>query len=399
MIPAIGARRRRERMRAHDAAGRMLGLLLAASLAACGPFLSESGPGREAVVMQASATASKPSPSLPYVLVPVNAGTLPDLSVPPPEPSFRIPAVEHGRPGTIGVGDDLGVTIFESGPGGLFITDHPENPSGNSVTLPSQQVDASGSIAIPFGGAIPVVGRTPSEVEREIVRRLSGRALDPQVVVTILNRRAGTINVVGDVAGAARFSLDPGGETLLGGIARAGGPRYPDYETTVTLQRDGATQKARLSEVVARPDQNLPLAPGDTVYLSHEADFFLALGATGQATSLGPLDRRIAFGGATISLADALARAGGLEDDRANARACFVYRLNRKHPGQISASVPSIYLLDLRDPAGYFYASKFVMYPEDVIFVSNAPMTDLAKFLSLVLPVAYSTSGFRAGFN
>ena len=298
------------------------------------------------------------------------------------------------------MGDDLGVTIFESGPGGLFITDHPENPSGNSVTLPSQQVDASGSIAIPFGGAIPVVGRTPSEVEREIVRRLSGRALDPQVVVTILNRRAGTINVVGDVAGAARFSLDPGGETLLGGIA----PRRGDRATRITRPPSPCNGTAPRRRRGCRRSSHgrtrtCSLAPGDTVYLSHEADFFLALGATGQATSLGPLDRRIAFGGATISLADALARAGGLEDDRANARACFVYRLNRKHPGQISASVPSIYLLDLRDPAGYFYASKFVMYPEDVIFVSNAPMTDLAKFLSLVLPVAYSTSGFRAGFN
>ncbi len=396
MVLVIKAQRHR-RMRVPDVAGRMLGLLLAAGLAGCGPFLSESGPGRQAVMMQASTTASNPSPPLPYVLVPVNAGTLPDLSVPLLQPGFRATAGDYGRPGTIGVGDDLGVTIFESGPGGLFITDRPENPSGNSVTLPSQQVDGSGSIVIPFGGVVPVTGHTPAEVEREIVRRLSGRALDPQVVVTILNRRAGIINVVGDVGGAARFSLDPGGETLLGAIARAGGPRFPDYETTITLQRDGATQKARLSEVVERPDQNLTLVPGDTIYVSHDADFFLALGATGQATSLGPLDRRIAFGGTTISLADALAKAGGLEDDRANARACFVYRLNHKHDSQTPTTVPSIYLLDLRDPVGYFYASKFVMHPEDVIFVSNAPMIDLAKFLSLVLPAASSSSGFNAG--
>ena len=386
-------------MRVRTTAGRASGLVLAAGLAGCGPFLSESGPGREAVVMNAAATVPTPAPALPYVLVPVNAGTLPTLSTPPRQPSFRVAAARHERSGTIGVGDDLGITIFESGPGGLFITDHPENPTGNSVTLPSQQVDNAGSVVIPYGGAVPVVGRTPSEVEREIMRRLAGRALDPQVVVTILNRRAGTINVVGDVAGAARFSLEPGGETLLGAIARAGGPRFPAYETTVTLQRDGMTQKARLSQIVERPDQNLILVPGDTIYLSHDADFFLALGATGQATSLGPLDRRIAFGGTTISLADALAKAGGLEDDRANAQACFVYRLISKSNGQISTTIPTIYLLNLRDPAGYFYASKFVMNPEDVIYVSNAPMTDIAKFLSLVLPVAYSSSSFRAGFN
>ena len=395
----VNQARRLRRMRVRTAAGRASGLVLAAGLAGCGPFLSESGPSRETVVMQAATTVSAPAPPLPYVLVPVNAATLPALSTPPGQPSFRVAAAGRERSGTIGVGDDLGVTIFESAPGGLFITDHPENQTGNSVTLPSQQVDSAGSIVIPYGGAVPVVDRTPSEVEREIVRRLAGRALDPQVVVTILNRRAGTINVVGDVAGAARFSLEPGGETLLGAIARAGGPRFPAYETTVTLQRGGTTQKGRLSQVVEQPDQNLALMPGDTIYLSHDADFFLALGATGQATSLGPLDRRIAFGGATISLADALAKAGGLEDDRANAQACFVYRLNRKRDGQVSTTVPTIYLLNLRDPAGFFYASKFVMNPEDAIFVSNAPMTDLAKFLSLILPVAYSSSGFRAGFN
>ena len=56
--------------------------------------------------------------------------------------------------------------------------------------------------------------------------------------------------------------------------------------------------------------------------------------------------------------------------------------------------MPTIYMTDLRDPAGYFYASRFMMRPEDVIFVSNAPDTDIAKFLSLVLPAAYSASGF-----
>ena len=374
--------------------------LLITSLSGCGDFLSESGPGREAVVMNAAAVpVAVPAKVFPYQLVNVNATTLQTLDVLPDRKYFNLPPSVGSTPGTIGIGDDVGITIFEAGPGGLFITDHPENQSGNSITLPPQQVDQTGNIVVPYGGAIPVVGLTPASVQRAIERRLASRALEPQVVVTILARRSGMINVAGDVAGAARFSLDPGGETILGAISRAGGPRFPDYETTVVLHRGSTRQTVRLSTIVDQPAQNLPLEPGDTIYLTHEPDFFLAMGATGQATSLGPLDRRITFGGDRITLADALAKAGGLEDDRANARACFIYRLQHGQDGQTKTNLPTIYLTDLHDPAGYFYASRFVMHPEDVIFVSNAPETDIAKFLNLVLPAAYSAAGFNSGLR
>lgn len=383
--------------------GRAIGmaacLLASSAVSGCGTFLSQSGPGLQTVKQQASVTDEHKAEPTPYALITVNAETLRSLSTPGPEPRFMRTASRYVAHGTIGVGDDLGITIFESGPGGLFITDHPENPSGNSVTLPSQQVDESGQISIPFGGKIAVVGLTPAAVERAIVQHLSNRALEPQAVVTILARRSGMISVVGDVGGAAHFSLDPGGETLMGAIARAGGPRFPAYETVVSLQRAGSVEKARLSQIVTDPSQNLSLEPGDSIYVSHDPEYFLAMGATGQTSSLGPLDRRIAFGGETVTLSDALARAGGLEDDRANARALFVYRLAHSGPGQVSPPVPTVYVTDLRDPRGYIYASQFIMRPEDLIFVSNAPVTDLTKFLALILPAAYTSQGFNAGFK
>ena len=384
-------------------------LLLAGALAGCGPFLSESGPGRGSVLTQAAPAPPPPAQRLSYRLIRVNAATLPALDAPP----MAVPplaAASAGQrfdrletagsaEGAIGVGDEVGVTIFEAAPGGLFITDHPENASGNSITLPPQQVDGSGMIVVPYGGAIAAAGRTPARVAREIERRLGPRALKPQVLVSVLDHRSGLVNVFGDAAGTARFALDPGGETVLGAIARAGGVRFPDYEVVVTLHRHGATQSERLSDIVAHPQQDIPLEAGDTLYLAHRPDFFLALGATGQASSLGPIDRRIAFGSERITLADALAKAGGLEDDRANSEACFVYRLDHLRTARGWTTVPTVYLTDLRDPAGYFYASAFQMRPEDVIFVSNAPATDLAKFLSLILPLAYSASNFNGGLK
>jgi polysaccharide export outer membrane protein len=146
------------------------------------------------------------------------------------------------------------------------------------------------------------------------------------------------------------------------------------------------------------PAQNVALQPGDGIYLAHTPRYFLAFGASGPAQSIGLVNRRFTFDDVHLSLADALAKAGGLEDDRANARAIFVYRFVRPSQQTPNAVTPTIYMLDLTNPAGYFYANSFRVHNEDTLFVSNSPSTDLAKFLALVLPAAYSASNFREGF-
>ena len=381
-------------------------LLLMGALSGCASFLPESGPALQAVTNSATLTPpiSKQPHDAAYALVRLDESTMPLLSTAPPVPGFTVsdvPApVAEGR---IGVGDDIGITIFESGSGGLFIPADPGTHPGNFVTLPSQQVDHNGNVSVPFAGTIHVAGQTPADVQRVIDAKLANRALEPQAIVTVLNRRAGAVSVLGEVGASTRFSLDPGGEHLLGAIARAGGPKFPAYETVVTLHRGMEVQHALLSEVASHPEQDIMLQPGDSLYLSHEPRYFLALGAIGQASSLGPINRRIPFEDTTLTLLDGLAKAGGLEDDRANAKAVFVYRfetraaLERQNvpvPAGAGASVPTVYIADLADPAGFFYASRFTLRPEDVLFVSNAPSSDLAKFLNLVLPAAYSTAGF-----
>ena len=46
--------------------------------------------------------------------------------------------------------------------------------------------------------------------------------------------------------------------------------------------------------------------------------------------------------------------------------------------------VPVIYNLDLRDPAGYFLASKFEIRNKDVVYASNATSVETSKFLNYV---------------
>jgi polysaccharide biosynthesis/export protein len=50
----------------------------------------------------------------------------------------------------------------------------------------------------------------------------------------------------------------------------------------------------------------------------------------------------------------------------------------------------------LNDPAGFFYASRFPVHGEDVVYVANAPASDLQKFLTLMIGASASSASIRA---
>ncbi len=396
--------------------GRRGFVLSSLALSACsGNFISQDGPARNAVVDGATIRVGNAGEQqkLAYALVRVSNDVLGHLAA-VDQPMVFSPQLVHSAQlpsGTIGIGDYVALTVFEAGAGGLFIPADPGTRAGNFISLPTQQVDSTGSISVPFAGSVHVAGMTPLAVGRALEHRLADRALEPQVVVSITDRRANAVSVTGDVGTSAHFVLDPGGERLLGALARAGGPKYPPYESIVVLQRGGETERAYMSEVMRDPSQNVPLVGGDVLFVSRQQRYFLALGALGPGQYLGLVNRRLPFEDSQLSLADAIAKVGGLSDDRANARAVFIYRLESRDTlagmgatmgpnatgiGDLPPTIPTVYYVDLIDPSGYFFAAQYHIRNEDLIFVSNSPSTDLTKFLSLILPTAYSAASFRA---
>ena len=95
----------------------------------------------------------------------------------------------------------------------------------------------AGNITVPYAGSIRALGRTPVDVQREIEERLKARALEPQAIVTVTERRSNDITVLGEVGTPTRFPAEPAGTKLLSAIARAGGTRTPDIESIITVQR------------------------------------------------------------------------------------------------------------------------------------------------------------------
>ncbi|MBB2932696.1 polysaccharide export outer membrane protein [Paraburkholderia silvatlantica] len=295
----------------------------------------------------------------------------------------------------LGVGDTIEISIWEAPPATLFgaaSMDAKTGPSGSHETvLPAQAIDGDGNVSVPFVGAVKAAGRTPSQLQRDIEQRLRGMAHDPQVLVKLSTNATSYVTVVGDVTNSNRMPLSARGERVLDALANSGGVRQPVDKVTIQLTRGDKVASMPLSTVIRDPRQNVQLRAGDIVTALFQPYSFTALGATGK-------NEEINFEAQGITLAQALARAGGLEDSRSDARGVFIFRFEDANalrwpttPVRTTAEgkVPVIYRVNLRDPGALFVTQSFIMDNKDMLYVSNAPVSEIQKVLNLVFSVVY----------
>jgi len=292
----------------------------------------------------------------------------------------------------IGVGDVLNISIFEAAPGGLFTPGQAAGARpGNFVDLPAQAVDQKGSIYVPYAGEIPSAARTIPEIQQAIVARLRNRAIEPQVVVSLNQQHSSVVSVLGDVNTPGVLALNSVGERMLALIARAGGPKFEAVESYVTLQRDGKRVRVLLSRIVQDPTENIFVRPNDVIFITRESPSFTALGALNQ--NVFGFNSEIPFDVETLTLAQAIGKAGGLNDQQSDPAEVFVYRYeDRQLLEKLGIDIkrfaydriPTIYHVNLRDPSGMLLAAGFQMKIKDVMYVANAKVVDYYKLLTLI---------------
>ncbi|WP_153074657.1 polysaccharide biosynthesis/export family protein [Paraburkholderia bonniea] len=384
------------------------GIAAALLLAGCGAIPS-SGPGRSAV---ADAAHAAPSPGAAGIqIVDVTDAIAHQLYAGHQKAGFAstLGGAEPFRQ-QFGLGDVLEVSIWEAPPAMLFATAGSASrqttegglAAGSQATvLPGQMIDASGQINVPFVGPVRAAGQTAHEVEAAIAQGLRGKAHMPQVLVRLAHNANSYVTVVGDVTTSTRMPLSPRGERLLDALAAAGGVRQPVDKMTIQVTRGDKVEALPLQTLIKDPKQNVALRSGDVVTALFQPLSFTALGASGK-------NEEINFEAQGITLAQALARSGGLNDSRADAQGVFIFRFEDAgalawptQPVRTTAAgkVPVVYRLDLKNPASFFAAQTFQMSDKDLLYVSNAPVAELQKFLnvvfSVVYPVASSINTFK----
>ena len=339
--------------------------------------------------------------SLPYALVKLSPEVTRVLGRYSPRLSSAFADRTPPKTFRFGIGDIVSVTIFEAAAGGLFTSDAGVR-AGNFVTIPNQAVDDKGNIAVPYAGNIVAKGRSPSEIQSEIVARLKDRALEPQVVVSLAEQNTSLISVLGS-ARSGRFPASPSGERILDAIARAGGPSSQGYDVWVSLERQGHRASVPFGALMYEPSNNIYVLPNDVIFLFSLPQTFVAFGAAGS-------QGQFRFDAWRISLAEAIGRQSGLNDAQADPGSVFLYRgETREVARQIGVDVdqyegpiiPVIYWVNLRDPSGYFLAQYFEMRNKDVIYTSNALSVETTKFLGFIRtimatandPIVYATNG------
>lgn len=360
-------------------------------------FLSSSGPSRSHINDTAVVNSS-------IQIVDVDSGVARQLIQKIQTKQFSDLANSHTQSNyVVGMGDAVEISVWEAPPATLFgagISDIKNGSSGSKMsTFPEQVVQTNGMINVPFVGQVKAAGKSLHEIEKEIVKSLQSKANQPQVLVRLSRNNSSNVTVVGDVGMSVRMPLTPRGERVLDALAAAGGVKQPINKMSLQLTRANTLQSMPLEKVIQDPKQNILLQPGDVLTALFQSQSFTVLGATGKNEEQN-------FEAQGISLAQALARSGGLRDERSDAQGVFIFRFEDENALEWKSKplltpegkVPVIYRVDLKNPATFFVAQSFPIRDKDVLYVSNAPAAEMQKFLNIVTSTIFTiTAPFSSG--
>lgn len=295
------------------------------------------------------------------------------------------------HPDSVNVGDVLDITIWEAPPALLFggVLSTSGTGSGQATKLPEQMVNSKGLVSVPFIGNVAAAGKTPEQIQETIKGRLKRMANQPQVVVRLAQNNAANVSVV-RAGNSVRMPLTAARERVLDAVAAVGGATGQVQDISVQLTRNNQVKTVAFEKLIADPRQNIVLKAGDVVTLLNNSLSFTALGAVGRS-------QQIDFSVKGLSLAEAVGRMGGLQDRRSDARGVFVFRyealadLPEEEKGgwlakgySYDAEIPVVYRLNLTDANSLFWMQRFPINNKDVVYVSNAPLAEVQKFLQFV---------------
>ncbi len=168
----------------------------------------------------------------------------------------------------------------------------------------------------------------------------------------------------------------------------AGGALAAPASATVTLMRGARKASAPLSRVLNEDRQNVYLLPDDQIFVQDSSPSFTAMGAF---KSTGEFK----FDPGQLTLAQAIGRAGGLLDDRADASQVYLLRNQTIYSPVVSSTgkllptttsvsnKPVIYRADMKDISNLALMQQFQMANGDILYAGNSGLVDFAKLFNV----------------
>lgn len=279
-----------------------------------------------------------------------------------PQPSVKAPDYK------VGPGDILSIIVW----------DHPEltTPAGQyrSAEQSGTVVNEDGSIYFPYVGTLNVSGKTTRQIREVLTQRLAKYIEKVQLDVRMASFRSKRVYVVGEVQKPGQMEITDIPMTVLEAVNRAGGFSQEADHSRVLLTRRGSTYRIDIQAMYENgaTEQNTLLENGDILNVQDRSfNKIFVIGEVVKPGSYVMTKKR-------STLAEALADAGYVSQDRANPKWIYVMRAD--------GDSPELFHLDGGSPDGLLLADKFSLRPRDVIYVDAADVVRWNRVISNIMP-------------
>ena len=269
----------------------------------------------------------------------------------------------------VGKGDILDITVW-----GHSDLNMPAG-AGRSLAETGQRVQSDGTFFYPYVGQVPAAGLTPESIRASLTEKLAQFINDPQVEVRVVGYNSQGVSVTGEVARPSRLPLTAQPLTLLEAVDAAGGLSERADATRVTVRRRGTVYTVDLQSFLRDGvgANNPVLKSGDVVNIPRlERREAYLLGQIVKPSTIDLIAE-------PVTLTQALTSVGGLREGDADARGIFVFR-------DTGGGAITVHQLDARSLVAFLIGTRFYLEPQDVVYVTTAPVSRWNQVISSLLP-------------
>ena len=277
----------------------------------------------------------------------------------------NLPASRANWQYNIGAGDVLNITVW----------DHPElSPLAGKGLAMGRTVNENGYIFYPYLGQVRVAGRLTTDVQRDLTERLQEYITDPQIEVMVAAFNAQKVVITGAVTAPQSLPISNIPLSLLEAVNAAGGVSPVANKHRVRIHRNGKNYLVDLASFLENgdPRNNPILRGGDIVTVPRQNPQ--------QAYILGKIKIPgiVSLDNTDVSLTEALTKQGGLDESQADASGIFVFR----NKGERT----DVYQLDATTPLAFVLATRFILRPDDVVYVVADPAARWNEIIAQLVP-------------
>ena len=263
----------------------------------------------------------------------------------------------------------------------VVVWEHPELTSPMGQYQPAgQKVTTDGKLFYPYAGELQAAGLTAQELRTEITKRLSDKILnDPQVDVRVTGYNSRKAFVAGAVVkpGFVPFNENP--MTIPDAIAGVGGFSDKADLSAMQLRRGDKVYNINYLDAFKSnlPLERMMVQPSDQIFVPAltETQKDNKVYVMGEVARTGIVN---IYNG-NLTLAEALASAGGLQALNATSRGIYVIR-------NTSETKIDVFQLNAKNAMALAMADRFQLNSRDIVYVDASGLATWNRLISLILP-------------